>query len=41
MLQAMNYANKNGVKFIVNNPNSYAGMSGVYNVLSLERSIRV
>jgi hypothetical protein len=41
MLQAFNYANRNGVRFIVNHPNSYAGMSSRYNTLSLERSVRV
>jgi hypothetical protein len=41
MLQAFNYANKNGIKFIANHPNSYTGMSGIYNFINLERSIRV
>jgi len=41
LLEAFNYANKNGINFIVNNPNSYSSMSGIYNFLSLERSVRV
>jgi len=37
----MNYASKNGIKLIVNHPNAYSSSCGMYNFLSLDRSIHV